>query len=363
MRLVLDLSVVYDLQLDLDDPEDVLMVFGYALGVAPAEVAGRTLKVAAGAGTKYAVKKYISKGTLKAIQDFARKIGFKILQRTVIKYTVPIASAAVGSSYNYLTTKSLGKIARTHLKNRGKVTDELRMLVSRQNTYDIAFPAAAMYMAQVDGQLLAKEKELYKALLSRMSFDEHTQIRFQNMIASEENILEAIAEIEDKEVHRGLIDVLTLMAVYDGELAKEERAFLVNAAKYLDIPLDIDKVEKQAEEYRVTVEKSAFQKMTGTAKGATSKAFKVTGQAAGKVRGVATVTGSKVTGAFSKIRRKKKVAEIQICANCRSNVPAEYKFCPSCGETMATEKNCISCNEVLPVSFTFCPHCGTSQEK
>jgi uncharacterized protein (DUF697 family) len=35
MRLVLDLSVVYDLQLDPEDPEDVMMIFGYALGVTP----------------------------------------------------------------------------------------------------------------------------------------------------------------------------------------------------------------------------------------------------------------------------------------------------------------------------------------
>ena len=46
MRMVLDLSVVYDLQLDPDDPEDVLMIFGYAMGVAPVEMAGKGLQLA-----------------------------------------------------------------------------------------------------------------------------------------------------------------------------------------------------------------------------------------------------------------------------------------------------------------------------
>jgi uncharacterized protein (DUF697 family)/virulence-associated protein VapD len=178
MRLVLDLSVVYDLQLDAEDPEDVLMIFGYALGVAPVEMLGKGLQVAAGAATRGAVRKYVSKGTLKTIQDFARRLGFKILQRTILKYAVPVASAAVGSSYNYATTKSVGRIARAHLKNRGKVTDELRVLVSRQNTYDLAFPAAVMYVAHVDGQFSKKEKEFYKAMVSRMSFDEHNQRRW-----------------------------------------------------------------------------------------------------------------------------------------------------------------------------------------
>jgi uncharacterized protein (DUF697 family) len=132
MRLVLDLSVVYDLQLDPEDPEDVLMVFGYALGVAPTQSLGKVAQTAARAGATGAVKKYVSKGTLKAVQAFGRRLGFKILQRTILKYAVPVASAAVGSSYNYATTKSVGKIAKAHFKNRGKATEELRTLVSRQ---------------------------------------------------------------------------------------------------------------------------------------------------------------------------------------------------------------------------------------
>ncbi|CAA9426786.1 MAG: hypothetical protein AVDCRST_MAG01-01-2652 [uncultured Rubrobacteraceae bacterium] len=104
LRLVLDLSVVYDLRLDPEDPEDVLMVFGYALGIAPAEMLGTVASKAAGGGTKTLVKKYVSKEVLRAIQDFARKLGFKILQRTILKYAVPVASAAVGGGYNYVAT-------------------------------------------------------------------------------------------------------------------------------------------------------------------------------------------------------------------------------------------------------------------
>ncbi len=363
MRLVLDLTVIYDLHLDPDDPEDILMIFGYALGVAPTEMIGKGLQIATRTGAKSAIKKYISKGTLKTIQDFAQKIGFKILQRTIIKYTIPIVSAVAGSSYNYVVTKSLGKIAKTHLKNRGKVTDELRSLVSRQHTYDLAFPAAAMYMMQVDGQISAKENELYRALLSRMSFEEHTPAEFQKMIDKEENILEAIAKIGDEDVHKSLVDVLALMAVYDGKLAEEEREFLVNAAEYLNVPLDIDKVEKQADEYRVTVEKTIFHKMAKSAKKVTSKSIGINERAVGSAKGIAAVTKNKVTGTFSKMRRKKKGADVQICMSCHSNVPVEYQFCPSCGQSMSTEKNCVSCNEVLSIDFAFCPHCGVSQEK
>ncbi len=284
MRLVLDLSVVYDLQLDPDDPEDILMIFGYALGVAPTEWVGKGLQIAAGAGTKGAVTKYISKGTLKAIQDFARRLGFKILQRTILKFAVPAASAAVGSSYNYVTTKSVGKIAKSHFKNRGKVTDELRLLLSRQNIYDLAFPAAAMYMAQVDGQVSSKEREFYRAMLSRMSFEDHTQVEFQRLIADEETILEAAARIEDEEVRRNLLDVLALMAIYDGELAEKERQFLTNASARLGIPLDLDDIEQKVQDYQMIVKKNILERTAGTVGNMAVDTIGVAGRAAGDIK-------------------------------------------------------------------------------
>ena len=370
MRLVLDLSVVYDLQLDPEDPEDVLMIFGYALGVAPTEMVGKGLQIAAGAGAKEAVKKYISKGTLQAFQDFARRLGFKILQRTILKYAVPVASAAVGSSYNYAATKSVGRIAKAHLKNRGKVTEELRVLVSRQQTYDLAFPAAVMYVAQVDGQFSAKEKELYKAMLSRMSFDEHTQVEFQKLIAKEENILEAIGNIEDEEVRRSLLETLVLMTIYDGELAEKEREFLGNAAERLNVPLDIAEVEQRTRDYQIIVQKNVFEKTAEITGGAAAKAIDVAGQAASDVKNTAIEAGKKVKGMFGKVLARKKEDEKKpsqsekptiICSKCGKEVPAGYKFCPACGQPTAAEKRCVSCSELIPIGFAFCPHCGTTQ--
>ena len=284
MHLMLDMSVIYDLQLDLEDPEDILMIFGYALGVAPTEIIGKGVQVAARTGTKSAIKKYISKGTLEAVIKFAKKLGFEILQRTIIKYAVPLASAAVGSGYNYLTTKSVGQIARLHFKNRGKVTDELRGIISKQKFYALAIPAAAMFMAEVDGSVSREEKDLYRAMLSRMSFEDHNPLDFNKLIADEQSILEAISQIEDVELRKTLIELLTLMAIYDGVFVDEEREFLINAAEKLEIPLDIEQVEKRVEEYRVIVEKNMFAKAAEKVGGAVVTAIGAAGQAANKLK-------------------------------------------------------------------------------
>ncbi|MEI7849969.1 MAG: hypothetical protein WCK35_29520, partial [Chloroflexota bacterium] len=209
---------------------------------------GKGLQAAARTGTPKAIKAVVNKGTLEALVKFGKKIGISLLQKNIIKYAVPIASIAVGSSYNFIATKSVGKIAKIHFKNRGKVTDELRAVISKQNSYNLAIPAAVMFMAHVDGNVSSKEKELYRAMLSRMSFDEHTPADFQKLVSEEHNILDALSEIEDVELRKVLIELLTLMAVYDGLLANEEHEFLISASERLGVSLDIDQVEKRAKE-------------------------------------------------------------------------------------------------------------------
>jgi RNA polymerase subunit RPABC4/transcription elongation factor Spt4/DnaJ-domain-containing protein 1 len=227
-----------------------------------------------------------------------------------------------------------------------------------------------MYIALVDGQYSQKEKALYRAMLSRMSFDEHTQAEFQKLIANDDNILDAIAKIDDAEVRRSLMETLVLMAIYDGELAEQEREFLGNVAAHLNLSLDIAEIERRAQDYQITVQKNIFEKTAGAAGGAAVKAVGVAGQAASSVKDTAAGAGEKVKGVFGKVFTRKKGEDEKpahpessgiTCSNCGKEVPFEYQFCPSCGHPTATEKSCVSCSKLIPLDFAFCPHCGTGQ--
>jgi RNA polymerase subunit RPABC4/transcription elongation factor Spt4/uncharacterized tellurite resistance protein B-like protein len=227
-----------------------------------------------------------------------------------------------------------------------------------------------MYIAQVDGQFSQKEKDFYKAVLSRMSFDEHTQAEFQKLIATEENILEAIANIEDVEVRRSLMETLILMAIYDGELEESERKFLEGVAERLDISLDMAEIEQRTQDYQIIIQKNIFEKTASVAGGAAVKVIGVAGIAASSVKDTAAGAGEKVKGVVGKVFTRKKNDEKKsavlesltiTCSKCDKEVPSEYQFCPGCGQSMATEKSCVSCNKLIPVDFAFCPHCGTTQ--
>ncbi len=70
--------------------------------------------------TEKVIRATIKKETLEALKRVAAKLGQKLLQRTIIKYAVPLVSIGIGSSWNYFSTKSVSRIARKHFEQRRK---------------------------------------------------------------------------------------------------------------------------------------------------------------------------------------------------------------------------------------------------
>lgn len=114
LKLVANLGKLYDMPLDPDDPEDILTILAFAVGGSAAEAAGKLGMKVGGNLAKVVVKKYISKEVLEALKRVGAKIGIKILQRTILKYAVPLASIGIGTGWNYVSTKAVSKIAKNH---------------------------------------------------------------------------------------------------------------------------------------------------------------------------------------------------------------------------------------------------------
>ena len=116
LQLIANIAKLFEVQLDPDDPEDVMLILQFAFGGAVAEKAGKFAAKTAGSVTKRVIKKKLSGPALKALQKTAAKLGVKVLQRSVIKYAVPLASSVVGGTWNYMTTKKIGGIAMNHFQ-------------------------------------------------------------------------------------------------------------------------------------------------------------------------------------------------------------------------------------------------------
>jgi len=118
LQLVANLGKLYGVPLDPDDPEDILTILAFALGGSAADAAGKCGMKVGGKLAGRTAKTVFKKETLAALKRIAAKVGVKILQRSIVKYTIPIASIGIGTGWNYASTKTVANIATKHFKQR-----------------------------------------------------------------------------------------------------------------------------------------------------------------------------------------------------------------------------------------------------
>ncbi len=116
LHLIANIARLLEVPLNPDDPEDVLLILQFAFGGAAAEEVGKFAAKTAGRVTKRIIRKKLSGETLVALKKWAAKLGLKVLQRSIIKYAVPIVSSVIGATWNYMTTAKVGGIAANHLR-------------------------------------------------------------------------------------------------------------------------------------------------------------------------------------------------------------------------------------------------------
>jgi uncharacterized protein (DUF697 family) len=113
-----NLGKLYGVPLDPNDPEDILTIFSFALGGSASDAAGKFGMKVGGKLAGQTAKAIFKKKPLAAFKSIAAKVGVKILQRSIVKYTIPIASIGIGTGWNYASTKTIAKIATKHFKQR-----------------------------------------------------------------------------------------------------------------------------------------------------------------------------------------------------------------------------------------------------
>src|SRR5262249_30684666 len=118
LQLIANLGKLYGAHLDPDDPEDILTILGFAIGGGAAEAIGKAGVKIGGKGAGRAAKLIFAGDRLRLFKTVGAKIGVTILQRSIVKYAIPIASVGIGLTWNYLATKAVGRIAAKHFQKR-----------------------------------------------------------------------------------------------------------------------------------------------------------------------------------------------------------------------------------------------------
>lgn len=244
LRLVQDLAFVYGVALEpATRPQDVLAIFGLAQGQRPTELIVASFSRTAEMATAGALQEYVTRQIARLIQRLARNVSWELLQRTAIKYAVPIVSIFAGAIINYAAVRSLGRIAQAYFRQL-RVRDGVFQVMAAEPdaTRQALFPAVALHTARLGG-LRRDQYHLYQMLRAVLG-DRLRPEDLWLLDADQPALDEALRQVQDLRTRRALLDTCILMTLADVNIAAAEKQYLEHVAQVLDVPVDLAQVEQ-----------------------------------------------------------------------------------------------------------------------
>lgn len=243
MKLIYDISVLYDARLDSNDPENLLQIFWQGLGVNVWQSATNTALKAAARSTTYLSRKALRSGIRKAMIDVAIKFGGtklakRITEKTLMKLIVPGINIPIASALNWKLTNLIGRRAVVSYKSRSTVLSVLDNLADA-NRYDQIVAASLVFqvgIADQDVKKIGKNVEMQNAVVKRLNISDEEEKTIDGLAElSFEEFCKKLSKIEDNDAKKNLFDI----AVYSYILSKNENnEKITQISKVLGIDLD-----------------------------------------------------------------------------------------------------------------------------
>ncbi len=135
LKLAYDIAVLYGVPLDLDDPEDLWRLIRIAFVVKSGEVGTSAAGKAVPAFLKPLMKKIFSGARLAAAKELP-VIGRHLLQRNIVKFSLPLVNIPLSVAINTWMTRVAGDHARHVLREEARIIEAAGRLVSKTTNHE-----------------------------------------------------------------------------------------------------------------------------------------------------------------------------------------------------------------------------------
>ncbi len=221
LGLSYDIALLNGVTIDPDDPADLLLVLGAALGVqGPVELLPK--------------RRIHSQSRLIASQ-FATKLGMAVVQRGAMKFALPVVCVAISGGLNYYRTRKVGQVAADYFERQ----DEIQNLVgggipAPDHAEEKIILPLVFAMAKADGAVDPKENQVFRQCMQtlRPTLDDKEWNYIKRMLdASREELIAEVLKVEDPAMRRAILDILDLTMRIDGEIHPEETRLFAQVAR------------------------------------------------------------------------------------------------------------------------------------
>lgn len=217
IKMVSELSILYNAELDKDDPEDLLTIFWLTLGINKwEEISNVAMKFSNRSGNYLGRKALRHFNITKLLQEGAKKFGGvqlarKITERGILKLVVPGINIVVAATINKFFTKNLGNQAITMFQNRTLALAKLENLKDANRELQLLV-IPLIFFSGIQGikknnKAIEMQNITYKHL--KTSEDEDAKINKQISYSPSE-FIDILRTIEDKKVRSTYIEIATL---------------------------------------------------------------------------------------------------------------------------------------------------------
>lgn len=169
MRLAHDIAVLYRIPLDVNDPEDMMKLVRVAFGIKAGEVARGGTRFVPGL-VRQVLKKYYAGPVLTAAKSLPF-VGKHLLQRNVIKFTIPGVGIPLTILVNRCTTVAAERHAQSVFRDEAEVI-ELADTLIRRTLHPRLMLWIAWLVINADGEITDAESLLFQHL-TRLARERH----------------------------------------------------------------------------------------------------------------------------------------------------------------------------------------------
>jgi uncharacterized protein (DUF697 family) len=119
LQLVARLAALYGATVDMENPDDLLAIMNFAFGGAVMEGLAKEVAKSGGKLSAAVVGRYYAKReSFEILKRFAKKLGYKLLRRSIVNGIVPGVSMMMGALWNKRTTRTIGRNAVKYFSDR-----------------------------------------------------------------------------------------------------------------------------------------------------------------------------------------------------------------------------------------------------
>lgn len=222
LRLAYDISVLYRIPFDVNDPEDLWKLIRVAFTIKGGEAAREGIIKVVPTFVRPLVKKFYGR----AVLSFGRSlpiVGKFLLQRNIIKIGIPLVGVPLSVVLNRYSTLLVGRHARAVFRNEARIIELAGRLVER-TAHPEALLWVAWMMVLADQKISDDEAQLMRQLIRA--------VRERHGVVDDD--LRDLVDLDLDEVWRRLdsasgdlahlVEAASQIARVDGEMNKHEQA-------------------------------------------------------------------------------------------------------------------------------------------